>query len=582
MGDKQSKVIHGPFMFLRALFILALACTVNAAQKTPEELQLEQINEDLIHTPAGFTQQGKPSILKNATASRVIIRVTENGKPTPCRINVVGPDGQFYQPANNELSPYGLTGVWPIAKGNRRGMGPFRYFGRFFYSTGLSEVAVPHGTTRIEVWKGFEYAPVTHTLHLEKGQTSSVDIELSRTLPAASLGYYGGDSHIHMERTNTANDELIFKLTQVEDIHYASILCYNKDVTSYQGSPDKQEYPQLAGFGPDSLRSHKDYRIMSGQEYRSRYLGHIKVFLLDQIVQSGKSFSPDHFPFAERLRNIRENGGYSIWAHGGYGKEIYANVPRGDVDGVELLQFGNYRGIGLEGWYAMLNCGYRPALVGASDYPPCRKLADCRTYTHHAGTPGFPEWIQHMAEGKSFVTTGPILELTVDGKKPGESISFNSNRTVHIKARVRCDVTPVTDLQIIIGGNTLKHINVPKQHGQHAWIELETSVTLNQSTWIAARATSTAPSGSPDAEAHTNPVTIYVNGKAPYVPASHQFLVEKLSEETQRQISRKDFPDKDKLVDYFKGSLQRLEGLKETQGLSREEALNLIPESRQR
>ena len=59
-------------------------------------------------------------------------------------------------------------------------------------------------------------------------------------------------------------------------------------------------------------------------------------------------------------------------------------------------------------------------------------------------------------------------------------------------------------------------------------------------------------------------------------------LVEKLSEETQRQISRKDFPGKDKLVDYFKGSLQRLEGLKETQGLSREEALNLIPESRQR
>ena len=51
--------------------------------------------------------------------------------------------------------------------------------------------------------------------------------------------------------------------------------------------------------------------------------------------------------------------------------------------GVELLQFGIYRGIGLEGWYHVLNAGFRFPVIAACDYPACRKLGDCRTYVAH-------------------------------------------------------------------------------------------------------------------------------------------------------------------------------------------------------
>ncbi|MDG1893338.1 MAG: hypothetical protein P8J37_00360 [Fuerstiella sp.] len=53
---------------------------------------------------------------------------------------------------------------------------------------------------------------------------------------------------------------------------------------------------------------------------------------------------------------------------------------QGNVDGVELLQFGVYRGIGLTHWYHMLNTGFRVPAMGACDYPACRKLGDCKTY----------------------------------------------------------------------------------------------------------------------------------------------------------------------------------------------------------
>ncbi len=119
-------------------------------------------DETLVLTPPGFSQPGvakTTSGVKTATL-HITVRDRATGRPTPCRINVVGPDGNFYQPAPNRLSAYSLTGEWPkTGKGNRPGKAPFRYVGRFFYMTGEIDVVVPPGRVRVEGWKGFEYRP---------------------------------------------------------------------------------------------------------------------------------------------------------------------------------------------------------------------------------------------------------------------------------------------------------------------------------------------------------------------------------------------------------------------------------------
>ena len=56
-----------------------------------------------------------------------------------------------------------------------------------------------------------------------------------------------------------------------------------------------------------------------------------------------------------------------MMAHGGYSQEIWADAALGAVDSVELLQFGIYREIKLEGWYNMLNAGYRFPAAAACD-----------------------------------------------------------------------------------------------------------------------------------------------------------------------------------------------------------------------
>src|SRR4051794_32038792 len=60
-------------------------------------------DEALIFTPAGFDRPGSPATSAGETSARLEIVVLDGvrGRPTPCRVNVVGADGQFYQPAED-------------------------------------------------------------------------------------------------------------------------------------------------------------------------------------------------------------------------------------------------------------------------------------------------------------------------------------------------------------------------------------------------------------------------------------------------------------------------------------------------
>ena len=141
--------------------------------------------------------------------------------------------------------------------------------------------------------------------------------------------------------------------------------------------------PQLRGLGKASVRRRGETWIASGQEYRSSTYGHLNLFWRDDLVLEGQKVNANNWPLYGALgRETRQQGGFAIYAHGGYAQAIYADFVQKNVDAVELLQFGVYRGIELADWYHILNIGYRFPCVGASDYPACRKLGDCRTYVH--------------------------------------------------------------------------------------------------------------------------------------------------------------------------------------------------------
>ncbi len=529
-------------------------------------------DDGLVITPPGFSRAGVARTASPEGSARVKITVRDRAtdRITPCRINVVGPDGNFYQPAPYRLTPYSLTGQWPDSgKGNRQGKGPFRYLGRFFYTTGESQVDVPPGAVRIEVWKGFEYQPIERKVTASTRESISVSLELERRTPMAAMGYYPGDLHLHFERKDDGDDETIFDLLDAEDIAFGAILAYNEPPGPYDGLMETMASPQLRGLGDRSEKRRGRTRIASGQEYRSRTYGHLNFYWHDDLVLPGRKANADNWPlFGQLSGETMRRSGYAIYAHGGYAQAIYADFAQKNVSAVELLQFGVYRGIELAGWYDMLNIGYRFPCVGASDYPACRKLGDCQTYVWMDGQGSFAAWLRGIADGRSFVTTGPLLLLEVDGTRPGGVIRPGGSGPHAVKVSVRaiCHVAPVQVVQIIAGGAIVAEHAVAPGEAQGHWINLERTIELRESSWVAARVFGMTRSGAPDAEAHTNPVYVDVGEKAPYNRDALDRLIGHLDQ--QMAIHRKrSFAEKARVLDYFQKSRDILLRIRQTGGL---------------
>jgi hypothetical protein len=514
-----------------------------------------------VHRAPDATHTGMPKTADPKTGGTLRLTVfaaAEGGKPAPtfARVSVVGPDGNAYEPSKNPLAPWSLQRT-----ANRTGKGPFRYYGWFFYaSPGAQEIVVPPGDVQVHVWKGFEYLPVSDRVTVAAGEVADHSATLRHVAPVAGSGWHSGDTHIHFERKTETDDLRCLDLAEAEDIHFAHILCMNHPRT-YQPLMEQQEHPQFRGMGPDSLRKRGDFQIASGQEYRANTYGHICLIGGNRLVDAdGLKTDPNLWPafgiVADELHGL---GGYAFHAHGGYGKEIYADFARQATDGVELLQFAEYRGIGLEGWYHILNAGYRFPAVGACDYPYCRALGDCRTYCFLGDqSPTFENWNKAAVAGRSFFTTGPLLWLEARGRdqrarNSGETCALAAGeQSVQLHVSLQSPVAPAHKLQIIEGGLVRKEIDVKGEQRVKPLV-WDFTLPVQKSTWIAARAYAKSPSGRDDIEAHTNPVYIALGESSPVDPTSVEWLLRKLDERIAVNESR-DFPQKEKLLAYFRES----------------------------
>ena len=207
----------------------------------------------------------------------------------------------------------------------------------------------------------------------------------------------------------------------------------------------------------------------------------------------------------------RQLGGAIGLNHGGYTRlEADSLALAGKMDFLELLQFGGYRGLGLDGWYDFLNLGYRWPIVGASDYPYTRELGDCLTYVRASRPPTPREFVEGLVRGESFATSGPMLRVTVNGKQPGESIlaEGKTGLELQVEIRVSSPLYPVRYVDLIRNGRVVSREFAAE--GRAYW-ELTRRIEASSSGWVAVRAYSDAGT-----EAHSNPVYVYLDGKLPF------------------------------------------------------------------
>jgi hypothetical protein len=209
--------------------------------------------------------------------------------------------------------------------------------------------------------------------------------------------------------------------------------------------------------------------------------------------------------------------------------EVTADIIQGKIDAVEINMGDFFLQIGE--WYRYLNCGYRVAAVGGTDKMGANMpVGAIRTYARltedAAGAPfTFDAWAAAVRAGRTFTTTGPLVDLTVEGRSPGDEVSLPSGGgTLHVEAHAE-SVVPFHRLEVVMNGEV-----VASEVAERGSFRAEVSLPLHVpgSAWIAARCTSdmTAWIGSPrPVAAHTSPVYVVAGGADLFSPSDATYML---------------------------------------------------------
>jgi hypothetical protein len=270
-------------------------------------------------------------------------------------------------------------------------------------------------------------------------------------------------------------------------------------------------------FGPKG-RYHEPGSVLSpGQEEpRTPEIGHTISLGADEFVR----FNSDYYSYDRLFDRVHELGGLTGFAHQGMSFHAYRgmvlNTLRGKNDFLELAQFCVAEGpLPLQHYYMFLDLGIRLTALAGSDFPWCGRRAasgsslaqigNARFYTYVGGPLSFESWFTALKGGHTFVTTGPMLLLTVNGRVPGDTVDIAPGTRVRVKAEALGHPTqePLTSLEIVGHGRVLARAD---GRGD-ARLATELELPVERGMWIAARAE--AGSGQ---VAHTTPVYVTVNG----------------------------------------------------------------------
>jgi hypothetical protein len=192
----------------------------------------------------------------------------------------------------------------------------------------------------------------------------------------------------------------------------------------------------------------------------------------------------------------------------------------------------------LQNYYTLLDCGFplRPTAGTANGVHPV-PLGFGRVYVHLPGGFRYQDWVKRFNEGRSFVTTGPMLLAEIDGQLPGFKFPAKPahTRRVPVQGTVFSE-QPITAVEIIRNGEVVHHLTPSGKQNRDGAFETKFmhTVDLAGSGWIAVRCWESRERGR-IRFAHTAP-TYFTAPSEPLRPRPEEvaFLIHRVQEEIRR------------------------------------------------
>lgn len=426
----------------------------------------------------------------------VAVRIIDEstGKPTPVRIQFSGANGE-YLPLHGhgyEINTKVFENfyVGDIVVGGRN----------YSYVQGEFTTELPVGEVYVEICKGFEYEVIRRKVIISPNQ-KTLELKVKRWIDLSTKGWITGDTHVHLK-----SPQRCWLEGQAEGLNIIHLMAFQmKETPAYQ----------IEEIVEGDAVNKEGTLVQVGTENLSDVFGHFHfigmkgvphIVPLNTFLQTAGGAAVTR-TFTECAREVKRRGGLVIRAHFPYcGKaEDPLLIMNGLMDALEINTAWD-DGYSMKEWYRYLNCGYRVAVAGGTDiYQATRAIGDHRTYAKLV--PGqavtFKNWAAAVRAGRTYTTTGPLLEFTVNGNEMGSTVNFPAaGGTVNVEA-MSTSYWPLGRLELVCNGRVVALVEA--RHTEKK-LRLQARIPVSASGWLAVRCYCRKGHPAQYMSAHSSPV----------------------------------------------------------------------------
>jgi hypothetical protein len=222
----------------------------------------------------------------------------------------------------------------------------------------------------------------------------------------------------------------------------------------------------------------------------------------------------DGRPLQTGIREARADGATVIWCHNTFGFEDVPNWMAGLLHAQNIFDGGEH-GSYQDTFYRYLNLGMRIPFSTGTDW----FIYDfSRVYVPVEGELTSKNWLAALQAGKSFITNGTFLELTVNERPIGETISLSGPGQLTIRGQ-GVGRNDFRGLELVHNGDVVRTASSQAEQG-HFTASLQATLAIDQPGWIALRIPLDTGRNEFDKPlfAHTSPIYVEIAGRRIFRP----------------------------------------------------------------
>lgn len=297
---------------------------------------------------------------------------------------------------------------------------------RMVAESGVVALTLPHGSYRVFVSHGPEWSLAEFPLAATPNARIERSIELAHEVSLA--GWQSADLHVHTQssRDAAAHGGVSAGDLRAEGVDLAAITDHNQigalpAFDSVAGAEVTTWAPEIGHFNAFPLRE------------LPRWHGTNPAALLKELAHDPAVFVQINHPRLDDHIAYFKLGGFdgAHFAQPGFhlhvhGLEVWNGYDLARPERVQAL---------LAEWRGWLTRGGRLTATGGSDShgSPGHPAGYPRTYTQAARA---EDLASELRAGRAFVTNGPLLELRVNDRAPGETVSSADGKPLRVEMRV--------------------------------------------------------------------------------------------------------------------------------------------------